>query len=505
MASLDYTFRRLVNILGPERVSRDPMERLIYSHDFASLPKLALLQWKMIPDFVVVPKTVEEVSRLVTFSYEAGLPLVPRGGGTGLVGGAVPNRGGILVDLRRMDRVETVDVDRRIVTVQAGRAWKELADIVASRGMFLPVLPLGAPASTVGGWFANGGVGIGSYKYGDARDFVVDMEVVLPSGEIVRTADRAADLSTAYANLNPAFFGSEGTIGIITSATLQLLPKPEALTPLSYSFKDLWAARDIPAAIAGSDLEPYHAAVMDPVHLALVKAVRPDSIDPQALVNVAFDGPKDEVTASEKEMDALIAGLGGKKLAEAVARSQWEGRFDLYPARRITGGLVVTQAEFPISRFPDMLKRTTRLTHKLRMQVAVNSFLLDPNSLSVEPYFPMEEQAPTGPLTLAFVKKFADVALALGGHPRGLGLFTAFNFPKVHKAAAGIYESIKAQLDPYRKMNPGKLTEVWTRYDLPIVDKIPPEIMGFGLDVAAVVRRLKPTSDRYVTVETEAR
>src|SRR5688572_4447431 len=122
------------------------MERLIYSHDFASLPKLAHLQWKMIPDFVTIPKTVEEVSRLVQFAYEAGLPIVPRGGGTGLVGGAVPNRGGILVDLRRMDRVEAVDTERRTISVQPGRSWKELADFVAARGMFLPVMPLGAPA-----------------------------------------------------------------------------------------------------------------------------------------------------------------------------------------------------------------------------------------------------------------------------------------------------------------------------------------------------------------------
>jgi len=505
LANLDYTFRRLVNILGPERISRDPMERLIYSHDAASLPKLALLQWKMIPDFVAIPKTVEEVSRLVQFAFESGLPIVPRGGGTGLVGGAVPNRGGILVDLRRMDRVESVDAERRTVRVQAGRPWKELADLAASRGMFLPVVPLGAPASTIGGWYAKGGVGIGSCKYGDARELVLDMEAVLPSGEIVRTADRTVDLSVAYANLNPAFFGSEGTIGIITSLTLQLLPKPEALTPLSYSFKDLWAARDAPAAIADSDLDPYHAAVMDPTHLALVKAVRPDSLDPQALVNVVFEGPKDEVIASEKEMDALVAGLGGKKLGEDVARPQWEGRLDLYPARRISGGLVITEAEFPVSRFPDMLKRTSRLMHRLRMQVALNSFLVDRNSVAVEAYFLMDEQKPLGPLTLAFVKKFGDVAFALGGHPRGLGLFTAFNFRKMHKGATGIYETVKSQLDPHRKMNPGKMTEVWTRYDLPIVNVIPPEVMGFGLEVAAVVRRLKPTSDRYVTIETGGR
>ena len=169
-------------------------------------------------------------------------------------------------------------------------------------------------------------------------------------------------------------------------------------------------------------------------------------------------------------MDTLVSGLGGKKLGEDVARSQWEGRFDLYPAKRISGGLVLTQAEFPVARFPDMLRRTSRIAKKLRMQVAVNSFLVDRNSVAVEPYFLMDEQAPLGPLTLAFVKKFGDAALALGGHPRGLGLFTAFFFRRMHKGATGIYETVKSQLDPYRKMNPGKMTEVWTRYDLPIVN-----------------------------------
>ena len=505
LASLDYSYRRLVNILGPERVSRDPMERLIHSHDIASLPKIALLQWKMIPDFVVVPKTVEEVSRLLEFSFEAGVPIVPRGGGTGLVGGAVPNRGGVLVDMRRMDRVEAIDTERRTMTVQAGRTWKELADIAGSRGMFLPIAPLGAPASTIGGWYSNGGVGIGSYKYGDARDFVLEMEAVLPSGEIVRTADGNVDLGTAYGNLNSAFFGAEGTVGLITRVTIQMYPKPEALTPLSYSFRTLREMGDVPGAITDSDLDPYNVSFLDPVHLAFLGAVRPDTPEPQGLVNVVFEGPKDEVAASEKEMDGLIAGLGGKKLAETVARGQWESRFDLYPARRISGGLVITETEFPVQRFGEMIERAGRLIRRLRMQVAVNSFLVDRNAIAVDPYFLMDEQKPLGPMSLAFVKKFGDAAFALGGHPQGLGLFTAYNFPRMHKGATLIYGTVKSQFDPHRRVNPGKLTEVWTRYTWPIINTIPPEVMGFGLDVAAFLRRLKPTADHYVKIPKGAR
>ncbi|HKZ22802.1 MAG TPA: hypothetical protein VJ224_00120, partial [Thermoplasmata archaeon] len=90
--------------------------------------------------------------------------------------------------------------------------------------------------------------------------------------------------------------------------------------------------------------------------------------------------------------------------------------------------------------------------------------------------------------------------LRVGGHPQGLGLFHAFNFDRMHKGAQGLYTSVKAVFDPHYKVNPGKMVEVWTRYALPLIDTIPPEIMRFGLDLAAVVRSLKPTRDRYVTL-----
>jgi len=498
--SLDYSFRRLVNILGPERVSRSPVERLMMSHDFSSLPKIANLQWKTLPDFVAVPRTTEEVSRLVQFAYEAGLPLVPRGGGSGVVGGSVPNRGGILLDLRQMDRIVRLDADRRTLTVQAGRTWKEAAAYAASKGLFLPAAPLGAPASTIAGWYSTGGAGIGSAKYGSARDLVLDMEVVLPSGGVIRTADGTADLATSYANLNPAFFGAEGTLGVITEATLQLSPKPEDLRPLAYSFRDLWAAREVVPALEASDLEPYHVAVYDPVHLAFLKAVRAGSPDPQGLVQVVFEGPKDEGIASEKELDGAMAGLGGRKLGEAVAKAMWDGRFDLYPARRLAGGLVLTESVVPAKRFPDALMRAGRLMRRLKMQVAVNSFLVDRSTVAIVPYFLLEEGRMSAPTALGFVKKWGDAAFALGGHPQGLGLLTAFNFPRMHKGAVGMYGTLKGVFDPHQTVNPGKTIEVWTRYPVPLFDHIPPEVMGIGLDLAAAVRRLAPRL-AYVSLE----
>ena len=104
MASLDYAHRRLVNTLGPERVARGELERMVYSHDFAALPKLVLAQWRLYPDFVVLPQTTEEVSQVVRLSDETGLPITPRGGGTGMFGASVPNRGGVLIDLRKIHK-----------------------------------------------------------------------------------------------------------------------------------------------------------------------------------------------------------------------------------------------------------------------------------------------------------------------------------------------------------------------------------------------------------------
>src|SRR2546428_3268406 len=128
MASLDYAYRRLVNTLGPERVARSEFERMVYSHDFASLPKIALLQWKLYPDFVALPQTTEEVAALVKLSDESLLQITPRGGGTGWYGGSLPNRGGVMVDMRKMNPIVAVDPDGRTGTVEAGATRENLEE-----------------------------------------------------------------------------------------------------------------------------------------------------------------------------------------------------------------------------------------------------------------------------------------------------------------------------------------------------------------------------------------
>ncbi|HYS73697.1 MAG TPA: FAD-binding oxidoreductase, partial [Thermoplasmata archaeon] len=172
MASLDYAYRRLVNTLGPERVARSEFERMVYSHDFASLPKVALLQWKLYPDFVALPQTTEEVAALVKLSDESLLQITPRGGGTGWYGGSVPNRGGVMIDMRKMNHVVAFDPDGRKVTVEAGVTWKDLEDFLEAKGFALPVVPVNAIGSTVGGAINSGSSGFGAPRGGSLCDAI---------------------------------------------------------------------------------------------------------------------------------------------------------------------------------------------------------------------------------------------------------------------------------------------------------------------------------------------
>jgi len=265
MASLDYAYRRLVNTLGPERVARSEFERMVYSHDFASLPKIALLQWKLYPDFVALPQTTEEVAALVKLSDESLLQITPRGGGTGWYGGSVPNRGGVMIDMRKMNHVVAFDPDGRKVTVEAGVTWKDLEDFVESKGFALPVVPVNAIGSTVGGAINSGSSGFGAPRGGSLRDAIAFLKVVLPDGTILKTASEA-DADGHLANLTPLFFGAEGTLGVITEATLRVVAKPEASKAVAYAFPSLAAAARFVTDIVDSAIVPYHAAVASRDH-----------------------------------------------------------------------------------------------------------------------------------------------------------------------------------------------------------------------------------------------
>ena len=497
MANTDYAYRRLVNTLGPERVARTEFDRMVYSHDFASLPKVALLQWRLYPDFVVLPQTTEEVARLVKLSDESGLPIVPRGGGTGWYGGAVPNRGGVLIDMRKMSRVRSFDPAARTVTVEAGMSWHDVAGYAETRGLTLPSMPMNAMASTVGGAINSDVVGYGSLRNGGLRQVVADLEVVLSDARILHTAP-AGDAGGAYADLTPFFFGAEGTLGVITAATLRLVPKPDLVRPLAYAFQDTGAAAAFLGAVVDAGLQPYHLALLDREHFVFERALRAGSPEPADMVLVTLAGAKDEVADQEKALDALAPTLAAAKRPPQEAEDLWSHRFMMYSARRMSRGLVVANNVVPLARLGEACRVSRDLIRKMKLNGAVHAFPMDTSSAILAPYVLMDETTPSGGTALCYVKKMGDAAFELGGHPMGLGLFMVFNLRRMHGRAAPYVPYVKGVFDPRKKINPGKTIEIWTKYQFPGIRAVPPPAMRAGLNLAAALRRIKPTQDKFV-------
>jgi glycolate oxidase len=497
---LGYSYRRLVNILGPDRVAAGSFERSLYSHDFATLPKPAYFQFNLDPDFVVLPKSTEEVIRVVRFSEESGLPLVPAGGRSGLYGGAVPNRGGILVDMRMMNRVTKVDPESRTVKVQAGATWHEVARHAAHHGLYLPYGPHFARSSTVGGWISRGGVGVGSPKYGTVRENLLNLDVVLHDGSLLQTGHDRIDLGPSFANLKSVFLGGEGTLGIVTRAVLRLYPKPEEVRPLAYAFPATADTAPALEALARSEATPTYVGLFDKNHLSFLKAMDPDGMDPVAVVSVLLDGAKDEVAEEERIVDAVVAAKGGTKLGSDAAAEWWRRREYQFPTRRISRGLVVAEGSVPLANFAKALDAVRALARWLKMEVALHAFLADGNTVVLLPYFLTEETSPRSTFALSFVKSFGDVCLEYGGRPFGLGLLMVFNLERMHGSAAVHYPAVKEAMDPRNAFNPGKTVEVWTRLDLPLLEpvKIPPKAMAFLLDVLGSVKRYLVPRDDYV-------
>jgi glycolate oxidase len=504
MASLDYAYRRLVNTLGPERVSRSEFQRMVYSHDFASLPKVALLQWRLYPDFVALPQTTEEVSALVKLSDENLLQITPRGGGTGWCGGSVPNRGGVLIDMRRLNEILALDPEARTVTVEAGATWKEVEDFVESKGFALPMVPLNAIGSTVGGAINSGSTGFGGLRGGSLCDAVTNLDVILPDGSLLRTAP-VADAGGQLANLTPLFFGAEGTLGIVTKAVLRLVPKPEASKPLTYSFEAVATAARFLRGIVDAGLAPYHAALMDRDHFVFERALRSDAPDPVDLALVVVQGSKDEVSDQEKALDALAATLHGSKLPAPIGEGLWRERYNRYSARRLSRGLTISYNLVPLRRLPEAVETAGRIRDKLKLNGSVQAHLVDATTAALDPYVLMDDTKPSGGTALGFVKRMGDAAFKMGGHPMGLGLFLVFNLRKMHGHATAAYSAVKAVIDPRKKINGGKTFEVWTKYPWPGLRAIPPPGMAIGLEIAAILRRIKPTRDRFVRAYERAK
>jgi glycolate oxidase len=453
-------FNKLNEILGPERVTRDAAELFCYSSDASYI--------KATPDYVVMPNSTFEVSTIVKLALKHKIPVVPRGAGTGLTGGAVPLCGGIVLDMSRMNRLLDISINDLQVLVEPGLIHADLNRALEPYGFFFPPDPGSSEMCTLGGFIANSGSGMRSVKYGTVTDYVLDLEVVMPDGEIIWTGGRTMKSASGY-DLTALMVGSEGTLGIITRARLKVHPLPEARAVVLAHFNDMEAAGGAVPAIMSHRIVPSACELMDHTTIKAVNTYDPDLNIPEceALLLIEVDGAPCSVESDAARVADYCTQLGAFNVK--IAYSQEEQQ-ELWAARRLAGAVVTRlnpgktrvyigeDVAVPLSAIPDMLREIRAISRHHNISIMTYGHAGDGNLHTGMAINTLDKTQ------WELLKQAADdihkAALALDGTvsgEHGIGSARGVYMNQEHGKGLGVMVSIKKALDPYNIMNPQKV------------------------------------------------
>ncbi len=450
-------YEEIKKIVGEDFVSESDFEKMFYSKDVSPLSSEQIHRLGTIPDIVVRPRNTNEVSEIVKLAAKKKIPIIPRGGASWWLGGSVPYHGGIVIDITSMNNEIKIDEDNLIVTVDCGVTWEELEDILRMRSYFLGTRPGSAASATVGGWISTGGVGIGSYKYGSVGDLVRSLEIVLPNGDIINTGSQNLSGQGSGYNLNWLFVGGEGTLGIITKATLKIVPKPpEGPYHVSYSFSDIATCASALKKVVSSRLLPHHIAFGDRRHFELLSSTGKSVPHGEIVLCICIEGEKGIIDFGLKKMDELIRNSGGaQKTCDGKSHEDCEnctlgfrgGRVQVYP---VPGEVFVG-----LNKFEEILPKIYELFSEMKLKAGVIGSMVDRRTVMIMPYYIHEEESETS--FMEFHKRLEQIALEVGGRRVGLGLFFSESIKNIHeKETIALMWAIKRSVDPDNIMNPGK-------------------------------------------------
>lgn len=472
-------------IFGEEDVATDTFTRTLYSFDLAPIPDLVLSFFKTLPDAVVRPENMEEVLEVVRYARRNKIPIVPRGSASSGHGGAIPVRGGIVLDMTKMDRIIDIDVDDETATVQSGLFYQKLLEELERRGLTLFTYPSSALASTIGGWLSTGGYGIGSLKYGHVSGQVVEMEAVLANGEVAHlTKERPQDGDY----MSDWLIGSEGTLGIITEVTLRV--KPEAFIPHAVCFDDVESLQRAVIELAGSKCVPYSIEYFDEEYLDIKRSIGHFAPETGAYSVLGFEGTQEEVEDGNELLNHVIGKTGGEDLNFERAEKEWEERF--YPLRigRVGPTLFPGDIIIPLTALQDAIEEVWRMKRAYRVGLGVYGSIVARDRTTLMPLGLTDERKTFRYLsTIPLARDIVELSLKEGGWPYGMGIWNAFYLKKAYgNATAQELKRRKRSLDPDNIMNPGKFFHVQTRLGFSLPPFLYSSVMGLLSLLRFIVR-----------------
>lgn len=450
--------RQLARLLGPARVSSDAAILATHATDkwFASRT----------PEAVVFAESTDDVSRLLRFATRHRIPVTPRGAGVGYVGGCVPMRGGIALSLARMNRIKEINFADAIAVVQPGVITGVLQDAVRKRKLFYPPDPASLRECSLGGNIATNAGGPRCLKYGVTRHYVLGLEVVLADGRILRTGGRTHKNKTGF-DLIGMFVGSEGLLGVVTEATLRLLPLPPARATLSASFRTFRQAATAVQAIFAAGFLPSALEIADAFTLAaagehLGKRLAPPG---SAHLLVDLDGQPASVASEVKALATLLARLKAigtqTAVGEAACEQLWDLRRAFSQSLKATGLVKLNEdIVVPRGRLTDLAAFAEKLRKKHGYPIACFGHAGDGNihvNIMAAGYH--TDRAVRKKVGAALDELFAQV-LAWGGvitGEHGIGLAKERWWPQATTPVSReVHTALKTALDPLGILNPGK-------------------------------------------------
>jgi len=440
-------------ILDDRRVSAGESVRNLHSHDES-------FHAAHLPDVVVWPHTTEEVSRLVAWAYANKIPVTAWGAGTSLEGNPIPLQGGMVMDFGEMNQILSVRPEDFQVDVQAGVIHKDLNKVLAHEGLLFPPDP--GAAATIGGMIANNASGIRSVRYGATKDYVMRLTIVLPGGDVVHIGNRARKSSSGY-NLAALITGSEGTLGIVTEATLKLVGLPVNFMAVRATFSTVRQATDTVYAIMRAGLTPAAMEFLDTNVVHVLNADRELSLEENPTLLMEFSGYSREGLREEMLfVEELCQGNGSLSIDKGIGSEErarlWEIRHLTYESiKRYHIGLspLIMDVAVPLSRYSEMVdfskQAVSHLTAYLfghagdgNIHVHVMDDPGDPDR-----WARVEEAS-----SHIVMKALEFEGTCTGEH--GIGIGKKRFMPQEHGESLKLMKRLKMLIDPDHLLNPGK-------------------------------------------------
>jgi len=440
----------------PHQLHWEKAERWTYGYDNSRQHAL--------PDAVVIPEDEQQVATLLRLCSAHRIPVVTRGSGTGTAGAAVPMQHGVVLSSERLQRIITVDPDNRMMVVQPGVTNQQVQQAAAEHGFFWPPDPTSAAVCTVGGNLACNAAGPRAVKYGTPRENTLGLRAVTAAGEIIKTGSNTTKGVVGY-DLTRLLIGSEGTLAVITEATLRLTPLAETKRTLRALYRDMDSAARAVSRIMAQPITPCTLEFMDGRALAMIRDYSDNDIpaDAGALLMLEVDGPASCIDESARSIEHVAGGEGCLEVVRAESEEQisalWALRKALSPALRTVAPKKINEdVVVPVSRIPALINGIERLAQRFGITIVNFGHAGNGNihvNLLVNPDEP-QEMANAEPCLEALFRLVLDLGGTLSGE-HGIGLVKRqYVSLEIDPVSLRLMHQIKAQFDPHGLLNPGK-------------------------------------------------